>query len=91
MSSANGLTPAERQALKGRAHKLAPVVWIGGGGLTESLVGEVGRALAAHALIKIQALHNPCSHAGGSNLNDLNGLFAEYEDRFFALVRSSRS
>ena len=55
MSAAGGLTPAERQALKGRAHKLAPVVWIGGGGVTGSLVGEVERALAAHALIKIQA------------------------------------
>jgi RNA-binding protein len=55
MSSANGLTPAQRQALKGRAHKLAPVVWIGGGGLTVALLGEVERALAAHALIKIQA------------------------------------
>ena len=48
------LTPAERQALKGRAHGLRPVVLVGAGGLTLPVVAEVDRALQAHALIKIR-------------------------------------
>ncbi|MCC6609407.1 MAG: YhbY family RNA-binding protein [Burkholderiales bacterium] len=48
------LTPAQRQALKGRAHRLAPVVLIGAGGLTAAVSAEIERALAAHELIKIR-------------------------------------
>jgi RNA-binding protein len=49
------LTPAERKALKARAHQLAPVVWIGGDGLSAPLLAEIERALAAHELIKVRA------------------------------------
>ena len=49
------LTPAERQALKAKAHKLEPVVQIGTKGLTEQVIIEIDRALAAHALIKVRA------------------------------------
>jgi RNA-binding protein len=48
------LTPAERQALKGRAHGLDPVVLIGTDGLTPAVLAEVERALKAHELIKIR-------------------------------------
>ena len=41
--------------LKARAHKLEPVVIIGGKGLTDEVVAEVDRALAAHELIKVRA------------------------------------
>jgi putative YhbY family RNA-binding protein len=49
------LTPAERKLLKARAHHLEPVVLIGGKGLTDEVVNEVDRALAAHELIKVRA------------------------------------
>jgi RNA-binding protein len=49
------LTPAERKALKAKAHKLDPVVQIGDKGLTDQVVGEVDRALRAHELIKVRA------------------------------------
>ena len=49
------LTPGERKALKARAHKLEPVVIIGGKGLTDEVVNEVERALKAHELIKVRA------------------------------------
>ena len=49
------LTPAERKALKARAHKLEPVVQIGAKGLTEEVIAEVDRALRAHELIKVRA------------------------------------
>jgi RNA-binding protein len=49
------LTPAERKALKAKAHKLEPVVQIGAKGLTDEVVGEIERALTAHELIKVRA------------------------------------
>jgi RNA-binding protein len=49
------LTPAERQVLKGRAHKLRPVLLIGAKGLTAEVASELERALQAHELIKIRA------------------------------------
>ena len=49
------LTPADRQTLKGRAHRLDPVVWIGADGLTAAVFAELERALKAHELIKVRA------------------------------------
>jgi putative YhbY family RNA-binding protein len=49
------LNPAERKALKARAHKLEPVVIIGAKGLTDEVVKEVDLALKAHELIKVRA------------------------------------
>jgi len=50
------LKSVERQALKGRAHRLKPVVLIGEAGLTPTVAAEIERALAAHELIKIRVL-----------------------------------
>jgi len=49
------MTPAERKALKAKAHKLDPVVHVGAKGLTEEVIAEVDRALRAHELIKVRA------------------------------------
>ena len=49
------LSPAERKALKAKAHKLEPVVLIGAKGLTDEVVKEVDLALKAHELIKVRA------------------------------------
>lgn len=49
------LSPDERKALKARAHKLEPVVIIGGKGVTEELLCEVDRALKSDELIKVRA------------------------------------
>ena len=49
------LNPAEREALRARAHKLEPVVMIGGKGLTDEVLAEIDRALTAHELIKVRA------------------------------------
>ena len=40
----DGLSPIERKKLKARAHALDPVVHIGGKGLTEAVIAEIGRA-----------------------------------------------
>ena len=49
------LSPIERKKLKARAHALDPVVHLGGKGLTEAVIAEIGRALDAHELIKVRA------------------------------------
>ena len=49
------MTPAERKALKARAHSLDPIVHLGGKGLMQAVIAELDRALAAHELIKVRA------------------------------------
>ena len=50
-----GLSPIERKKLKARAHSLDPIIHLGGKGLTEAVIAEIGRALDAHELIKVRA------------------------------------
>jgi RNA-binding protein len=50
------LSPADRRALKARAHALDAVVMIGEAGLTDAVAAEIERALARHELIKIRVL-----------------------------------
>jgi RNA-binding protein len=50
------LTSKERRALRARAHKLDPVVIVGGAGLSDSVMGEIERSLVAHELIKVRAV-----------------------------------
>ena len=48
------LTPAQRKVHRAEAHHLAPVVLIGGDGLTAAVKKEVDAALKAHGLIKVR-------------------------------------
>ncbi len=48
------LTPKQRQFLKGLAHPLAPVVRIGKGGLSASVIEETKKSLQVHELIKVR-------------------------------------
>jgi len=50
------LTPTERKAYRAQAHHLAPLVMIGGEGLTPAVCREADAALSAHGLIKIRVL-----------------------------------
>lgn len=52
------LNPTQRKFLKGLAHNLKPVVMIGNAGLTEAVLKEIGKSLAAHELIKIRVLND---------------------------------
>jgi putative YhbY family RNA-binding protein len=51
---ASTLTNKERAHLKARAHALEPVVHVGGAGVTDAVVAELERALAAHELLKVK-------------------------------------
>ena len=48
------LTGKQKQFLKGLAHPLSPVVRVGKGGVTESVVAETKKSLNAHELIKVR-------------------------------------
>ena len=50
----NPLTPAERRALRAKAHHLQPVVTIGQHGLTPAVLHEIDLALLKHELIKVR-------------------------------------
>lgn len=50
------LTPEQRKFLKAQAHALKPVVMVGAQGLTEAVILEAERSIAAHELIKIRVL-----------------------------------
>lgn len=52
------LDPAQRKYLKSLAHNLKPVVMIGNAGLTEAVLKEIGKSLAAHELIKVRVLND---------------------------------
>jgi len=47
-----------RKALRARAHPLRPVVHVGEGGLSESVIAAVVSALLDHELVKVR-LHEP--------------------------------
>lgn len=48
------LTPKQRQFLKGLAHPLSPIVRVGKGGVTDSVINETKKSLHAHELIKVR-------------------------------------
>lgn len=49
------INSAQRRDLRAQAHHLAPVVMIGGDGLTPAVSKETDAALNAHGLIKVRA------------------------------------
>lgn len=49
------LSALEKKALKARAHNLNPILQLGEKGLTDAVIAEIDRALAAHELIKVRA------------------------------------
>lgn len=66
----------ERLRLKARAHHLKPVVLLGAHGLTEPVIREIDRALAAHGLIKIRV--------PGDDRTMREAIFAAVADRLGA-------
>jgi putative YhbY family RNA-binding protein len=89
---AKELTPAVRQALKGRAHRLNPVVLIGEAGLAPAVLAEIDRALKAHELIKIRVmgaerdarealLAQVCAATGAAPVQHIGKILVVYRER----------
>lgn len=49
-------SPAQRRALRARAHALHPVVMVGDSGLSATVMQEIDRSLDSHELIKIRVV-----------------------------------
>ena len=86
------MTPKERQALKAKAHKLEPVVSIGGKGLTDAVVAEIDFALKSHELLKVRAgamdrheraaaFDAICARTGAEPVQHVGKVFVVYRKR----------
>ena len=52
------LTGRQRQALRGKAHRIDPTVQVGHAGVTAAVLRSTNESLATHELIKVR-LHDP--------------------------------
>ncbi len=86
------LTPEARQALKGRAHRLHPVVMIGNEGLSDAVIREIDASLKAHELIKVRVggddrearaalLDAICERTGASPVQQIGKILVIYRER----------
>ena len=86
------LTPAERKALRARAHHLDPVVMIGAGGLTETVLREIEANLKSHELIKVRVLGDEreareglleriCAETGAAPVQTIGKLLVIYRPK----------
>ena len=86
------MTPAERKALKARAHSLNPIVTIGGKGLTDPVIAEIDFALKAHELIKVragamdrhareEAMSSICARTGAEAVQHIGKIFVLYRKK----------
>ena len=66
----------ERLRLRAQAHHLNPVVLLGAAGLTEAVIKETDRALAAHELIKVRL--------PGDDRDEREAICAQLADRLGA-------
>ena len=70
------LSSSQRKALKGRAHKLEPVVHIGAKGLTADGVEEMDRMLKAHE--PSRCVSSICEKTGADAVQQIGKLFVLY-------------
>ena len=86
------MTPAERKALKARAHSLNPIVTVGGKGLTDPVIAEIDFALKAHELIKVragamdrhereEAMSSICARTGAEAVQHIGKIFVLYRKK----------
>ncbi|MBA2690572.1 MAG: YhbY family RNA-binding protein [Burkholderiales bacterium] len=86
------LSSAERQALRGRAHALHPVVAISEKGLSETVLKEIDRCLTAHELIKIRVFNDQqedreayldeiCARLGAASIQHIGKILVLYRAR----------
>ena len=78
--------------LRARAHNLNPILQLGEKGLTDAVVAEIDRALAAHELIKIRAaplnrderevaLASICERCGANAIQHIGKMLIVYREK----------
>jgi len=86
------LTGKQKRFLRGMGHDLKPVVLIGKGELTESVLRETDSALAHHELIKVKLLESSLSdrrEAAEQMALPLNAEIAQILGRTILLYRKA--
>jgi len=73
------LTTKQKQYLRGLAHPLTPIVRVGKGGLTDSVIAETKHSLHSHELIKVRI-----EAEEGAARRDLAGKLATAADAHLA-------
>ena len=67
------LTDKQKRHLRGLGHGLKPVIQVGNAGVSDAVVAEADRALAAHELIKVRV--------AGMERDERNGALADLAER----------
>jgi RNA-binding protein len=86
------MTPQEKKLLKARAHKLDPIVFVGGKGLTDAVIAEIDFALKSHELIKVragtmdrherdEAMSSICARTGAEAVQQIGKIFVLYRKK----------
>ena len=65
---APSLTGAQRRHLRGLAHAIKPIVFVGEGGLSDAVVGALDEALDQHELVKVRLRQPPDKKAAAQEL-----------------------
>jgi RNA-binding protein len=86
------LSPAERRALRARAHTIDPVVAIAENGLSAAVLKEIDTSLRAHELIKVRVygdsredrlayLERICAELGAAAVQHIGKLLVVYRPK----------
>lgn len=67
------LTSAQRRHLRGLAHPLRPVVFVGEGGLSDAVLRALDEALTSHELVKVRLRQPPDKQAAARALAEASG------------------
>ena len=67
------LTSRQRKHLRGLAHSLEPVVQVGRGGVTDSVLASVADALLAHEVVKVRLYEPEDKHGDADRLAEGTG------------------
>ena len=79
------LTEQQKKRLRGLGHKLKPVIIVGAGGISESLLEEFDRSLDHHELMKVKAkvgdrnkrnsvIQALCEHSGAEQIQRVGNI-----------------
>jgi RNA-binding protein len=96
------LSSKKRSELRAAAHKLSPVVIIGDKGLTDEVMAEIERSLAAHELIKVRAataerdaraawIETICDRLGAHAVQQIGKVFVIYREDLEKAARAKKA
>ncbi|MFK7896982.1 MAG: ribosome assembly RNA-binding protein YhbY [Myxococcota bacterium] len=67
------VTGAQKRHLRGLAHKIRPIVFVGEGGISASVAGALDDALTAHELVKVRLRQPNDKKSAAQSLSEATG------------------